>query len=142
MAGEATEKRILGAAVTVIADEEGRVLLAKRCDCGKWGLPGGLMEYGETLEQTAVREAKEETGLDVAVDALCGIYSGFISRRTGNQPITASFTAHIIGGELFCDHIETDELGWFGGDELPEIYSAQHEKMLEDYVSGRRGVWR
>ncbi len=134
--------RILGAAVSLIPDDKGRILLVKRCDCGKWGLPGGLMEFGETLEKAAVREAKEETGLDIAVDELCGVYSGFISRRTGNQPITASFTAHVIGGELFCDHVETDELGWFGADELPEIYSSQHIVMIEDYFSGARGVCR
>ncbi|MBR6101067.1 MAG: NUDIX domain-containing protein [Ruminococcus sp.] len=135
-------KRILGAAVSIICDDRGRVLLVKRCDCGKWGIPGGLMEYGETLEQTAVREAKEETGLDIAVDALCGIYSGYFSRTTGNQPITASFIAHITGGSLYCDHVETDELEWFGADSLPEIYSEQHKAMLADYFSGTRGVWR
>lgn len=138
----AQEKRILGAAVSIICGDDGRILLVKRCDCGKWGIPGGLMEYGETLEQAAVREAKEETGLDIAVDALCGVYSGFISRSTGNQPITASFIAHITGGELFCDHIETDELAWFGRDELPEIYSEQHKAMLHDFFDGARGVWR
>ncbi|MBR6044860.1 MAG: NUDIX domain-containing protein [Ruminococcus sp.] len=136
------EKRILGAAVSIISDSEGRILLVKRCDCGKWGIPGGLMEYGETLAQAAVREAREETGLEIELDALCGVYSGFFSRSTGNQPITAAFTAHITGGSLYCDHVETDELGWFTGDELPEIYSEQHKAMLADYFSGARGVWR
>lgn len=134
--------RIVGAAVSIISDGSGHILLAKRCDCGKWGIPGGLMEYGETLAQTAVREAKEETGLDVGLDALIGIYSGFFSRRTGDQPITAAFLAHITGGELYCDHVETDELGWFDKNTLPEIYSEQHKTMIDDYFSGAKGVWR
>ncbi len=132
---------VCGAAVAIV-ERDGRILLAKRCDCGKWGIPGGLMEYGETLEQTAVREAREETGLDVACDVLVGVYSGFFSRRTGSQPITACFTAHITGGELFCDHVETDELGWFCRDDLPEIYSEQHIAMLKDYFDGARGAFR
>ena len=138
----AEAKRILGAAVTLIDDGCGRILLVRRCDCGKWGLPGGLLEFGETLDQTAVRETKEETGLDVRINELWGVYSGFISRSTGNQPITASFTARITGGELFCDHVETDELRWFGRDELPEIYSPQHRIMIEDYFSGAKGSFR
>ena len=138
----AEAKRILGAAVTIIDDGSGKILLVKRCDCGKWGLPGGLLEFGETLDQTALRETKEETGLDVEIDELWGVYSGFISRSTGNQPITAAFTAHITGGELFCDHVETQELRWFGRDELPEIYSAQHSAMIEDYFSGAKGAFR
>ncbi len=133
---------ILGAAGTVIEDGGGRVLLVKRCDCGKWGIPGGLMEYGETMEQTAIREAREETGLDVAADALLGIYSGYFSRWNKTQPIVAAFIAHKIGGELYCDHIETDELGWFGKDDLPEIYSEQHKAILADYFSGGRGFYR
>ncbi len=136
------EKKILGAAVSIIPDESGRILLVKRCDCGKWGIPGGLMEYGETLEQAALREAREETGLDIEITALSGIYSGFISRSTGNQPITAAFIARITGGELYCDHIETDSLEWFGRDELPEIYSPQHIAMINDYFNGARGVFR
>lgn len=133
---------ILGAAGTMIEDGCGRVLLVKRCDCGKWGIPGGLMEYGETMEQTAIREAKEETGLEVAVDGLLGIYSGFFSRNSKTQPIVAAFIAHKTGGELYCDHIETDELGWFGSDDLPEIYSEQHKQMLADYFTGERGFYR
>lgn len=133
---------ILGAAVSLIEDGCGRVLLVKRCDCGKWGIPGGLMEYGETLEQTALREAKEETGLDIEADELVGVYSGYFSRYSRTQPITAAFTAHITGGELFCDHIETDALEWFGADELPDIYSEQHKAMLSDYFSGNKGFFR
>ena len=131
-----------GAAGAAITDGEGRVLLVKRCDCGKWGIPGGLMEFGETLAQTAVREAKEETGLDIVIDGLVGVYSGYISRTADRQPITGLFAAHAVGGELYCDHVETDELRYFGKDELPEIYSPQHTDMLRDFFTGQTGFYR
>ncbi len=133
---------ILGAAVAFIEDGEGRILLVKRCDCGKWGVPGGLMEYGETFEQTAVREAREETGLDIGCRALLGVYSGFFSRHSRTQPIVAAFIARAVGGELYCDHIETDELAWFAASDLPEIYSEQHRVMIEDYFTGKTGFYR
>ncbi|MBP3271520.1 MAG: NUDIX domain-containing protein [Ruminococcus sp.] len=132
----------MGAAVAAVTDEQGRILLVRRCDCGKWGIPGGLMEYGETLAQAAVREALEETGLEVVIDRFVGIYSGYISRTTDRQPITGLFAAHAVGGELYCDHIETDELRYFSQDELPEIYSPQHEDMLRDFFTGETGFYR
>ncbi|SDA14140.1 ADP-ribose pyrophosphatase YjhB, NUDIX family [Ruminococcus sp. YE71] len=131
-----------GAAGAAITDSEGRILLVKRCDCGKWGIPGGLMEFGETMAQTAVREAKEETGLDIVIDSLVGVYSGYFSRTADRQPITCLFAAHAVGGELYCDHIETAELRYFGKDELPEIYSPQHIDMLRDFFTEETGFYR
>lgn len=133
---------ITGAAVAAITDDKGRLLLVKRCDCGKWGIPGGLMEFGETMAQTAAREAYEETGLTVEIDRLVGIYSGYLSRDGKRQPIVGLFAAHAIGGQLFCDHIETDELRYFAKDELPEIYCKQHIDMVNDFFTGQTGFYR
>lgn len=135
-------KLIYGAAVCIIADDEGRILLTRRCDNGEWCLPGGVMDFGETLEQAAIREAKEETGLDVKVDYLSGIYSGYITSDGKNQPIVAAFAAHKIGGELYCDHVETQELKYFSAEELPVLYRKQHIDMANDYFSGVRGIYR
>lgn len=69
------EKVILVFAGGCVFDECGRVLLQKRGDSGNWGFPGGAIELGETPENAAIRELKEEAGLDVVVNSLIGIYT-------------------------------------------------------------------
>ncbi len=66
---------MLGSAVCVFDSHE-RLLLLRRTDNGYWGLPGGAMEPGESLEDTARRETREETGLEVARLSLMGVFSG------------------------------------------------------------------
>lgn len=60
----------------IIRDPAGRILLQQRSDYGDWGLPGGGMEPGETIEDTMRREVREETGLEVAGSSLLGVYTG------------------------------------------------------------------
>ncbi|MGX1193414.1 NUDIX hydrolase [Metabacillus sp. SLBN-84] len=60
----------------IIEDENGRILLQQRTDRQEWGIPGGLLELGETFEETVKREVYEETGLSVEDLNLFGIYSG------------------------------------------------------------------
>lgn len=93
------------AASTVLTDDNGRILLLKRADSGTWALPGGGIEFGESLAQCAVREAREETGLDVEVTGLVGIYSDprhVIAYSDGEvrQQFNVCLTARIVGGEL------------------------------------------
>src|SRR5579883_2111615 len=71
-AGDLTLFRI---GVSALIFQEGRVLLAHRRDIDWWNLPGGGMELGETVEETLYREVREETGLDVAIEQLVGVYS-------------------------------------------------------------------
>ncbi|MBY8856483.1 NUDIX domain-containing protein [Nocardia sp. CA2R105] len=59
----------------MVVDDSGRVLMQRRGDSGNWSLPGGIMEVGETLEGCAIRETKEETGLDIEITGLLGIYT-------------------------------------------------------------------
>jgi hypothetical protein len=59
----------------LVTDDRGRVLMQRRSDSGNWSLPGGVMDIGETLQQCVIREAKEETGLDVELIGLLGIYT-------------------------------------------------------------------
>lgn len=59
----------------IVRSDSGRILLEKRSDCGWWGLPGGRIEPGESVEQAAIRKVKEETGLDVEIIRLLGVYS-------------------------------------------------------------------
>lgn len=137
-------KIILSAACCIIRNENGEVLLQQR-DSGLWGLPGGIMELGESLEETAVREVFEETGLKIMVGSLFGVYSKYFAQyRNGDvsQPIVTVFYADIIGGEMKCDGVETLDLKYFSKDSLPEIFCEQHIDILSDHFSGKTGSFR
>ncbi|WP_219836089.1 NUDIX domain-containing protein [Paenibacillus sp. R14(2021)] len=78
----------------IIKDHYGRILLQKRSDYGDWGLPGGGMEAGETIEETMIREVKEETGLDIKHYDLFSIYTGERMKYTypdGNEVVFVMF---------------------------------------------------
>jgi mutator protein MutT len=66
---------VVPAASAVVVNEAGELLLQRRSDNGQWALPGGTMDLGETLAQTVVREVKEETGIEVEVTGVVGIYT-------------------------------------------------------------------
>ena len=66
---------IVPAASAIVTDDEGKILLHRRSDNGLWALPGGAMEIGESIAETAVREVKEETGLNVQPEYIVGIYT-------------------------------------------------------------------
>jgi 8-oxo-dGTP diphosphatase len=86
---------------TIITDEQGRIVLVRRAiepGYGKWVFPGGFIDRGETVEAAAVREAREECGLDVRLDRLINIYS-----YPGVAVIIIAFAATPIGGCLECD---------------------------------------
>ena len=92
-------KIILNAATTII-EKDGKILLQRRTDNGKWGLIGGLMEMNETFQETAIREVLEETGLEVRLDSFLGIFHNHnMVWSSGDQAhvVTAFFTASIIG---------------------------------------------
>lgn len=132
------------AACACVTDGEGRLLLQKR-PSGKWGLPGGICELGETAEENAVREVYEETGLVVRVTNLIGVYSGY-QVECGNgdefQPVVTLFKVDIMGGGLTVDKKETLDLRYFAKDELPEIYCEQHRDMVADFFTGKTGFYR
>ena len=110
------EKVILVFAGGCLFNDEGKVLLQKRGDSGKWGFPGGAIELGETPEETAVRELKEETGLDVEVESLIGIYTDSdIKYPSGDEAhsICIVYKLKAIGGELTFDNLETIGLNYF-----------------------------
>lgn len=129
------EKIILTFAGGCIFNEKGEVLLQKRGDSGKWGFPGGAIELGETPQAAAVREAKEETGLDVETGRLIGVYTDpDVTYPNGDrvQSIIIVYELKAVGGELFCDQVETLELKYFSGDERPSLYTSFHEDLWND----------
>lgn len=95
------EKVILVFAGGCMFNERGEVLLQRRGDSNKWGFPGGAIELGETPKMAAIREAKEETGLDVAIGKFIGIYTDCDMRYPNSdeaQSILISYELNIVGG--------------------------------------------
>lgn len=129
------EKVILVFAGGCIFNEKGEVLLQRRGDFGKWGFPGGAVELGETPEQAAIREVKEETGLEVEIRGLIGIYTDCDMKYPNGdkaQSICIVYEFQVTGGEVACDEEETLELKFFSLDESPEMFCKQHEEIWRD----------
>ena len=135
------EKVILVFAGGCVWDEAGRVLLQRRGDSGKWGFPGGAIELGETPEMAAIREVREETGLDVEVADFIGIYTDSdMAYPNGDQAhsIMIAYELVRINGQLQCDDLETAELRYFAPDEMPELFCKQHEELKRDMLRRRK----
>ena len=126
----------VGANVAIF-DGAGRVLLTRRQDNGLWCLPGGHMDMHETLQQTALREAQEETGLTVELERLAGLYSSYYPAGTFGEDsparslLIAVFRAHTTSGELTLND-EVTEFDWFAPDHLPEDIISQHIRRVHD----------
>ncbi|GAB1329431.1 NUDIX hydrolase [Streptomyces sennicomposti] len=113
------------AASAVVTDEQGRVLLQRRRDSDLWALPGGGMEMDDSLPGTAVREVKEETGLDVEITGLVGTYTDprhVIAYSDGEvrRQFNICFTARVTGGELAISD-ESTELRFVDPRELDSL---------------------
>jgi 8-oxo-dGTP diphosphatase len=114
----------------------GRVLLQRRRDNGRWGMPGGSVEIGERLADAAVREVKDETGYDAAITGLGSILTGpecSIVYPTGDRMrfLSFSFDAMVTGGAAVRDTDETLDVGWFEMDNLPCNLGPIARKHLE-----------
>ncbi|MFG2893589.1 NUDIX domain-containing protein [Streptomyces sp. NPDC048248] len=110
------------AASAVVTDYEGRILLQRRRDNDLWALPGGGMEMTDSLPGTAVREVKEETGLDVEITGLVGTYTDprhVIAYTDGEvrRQFNLCFTARVVGGQLAISD-ESTELRFVHPDDI------------------------
>ena len=108
--------------------EEGKVLLGLRRDIDWWNLPGGGMELGETVDEALQREVLEETGLQVRVGRLVGIYS-----KPQKQEVVLTFLCSIEGGQL-TETEETLECRFFAPDALPEKTLPKHAERVRDVL--------
>jgi ADP-ribose pyrophosphatase YjhB (NUDIX family) len=125
-------------AVIVAIVDNGKVLLTKREDFEVWCLPGGGVEDGESVAEAGVREAKEETGVDVELTSLVGVYS-----RVGgmwNDVHAVLFRAKPIGGELSLQPGETIEVAYFPFEDLPKEILFGHQQRIADAIANVRGV--
>ena len=132
-------KIILNCAGALIIRDD-KILFQRRTDNGKWGLIGGLVEMNETYEQAALREIREETGLEVKLDSFLGIFHNHDmvwSNGDAAHVISAMFSASILSGEPRIDE-ESYELRFFERDEVPELFAEDHIASLEAYFNGVR----
>ncbi len=119
----------------IIETPEGIVLVERKNPPHGWALPGGFVDYGETLEEAAVREAKEETGLDVKLERQFHAYSD-PKRDPRHHTITVVFVAKATGTPKGGD--DAKRAVAFPKDRLPlEQMAFDHADILRDYLSGR-----
>ena len=110
-------------ASSAIVERNGKILLIKRKyepGIGKWALPGGIVEYGETVEETAVREVKEETGVDIKLERLLGVYNLMVKDEIGNlkkQFVIVCFLSKGLTENLKPDE-EVADASWFKPEEI------------------------
>lgn len=129
----APKANALVVAVTVVVrDDAGRVLLIKRSDNSLWALPGGAQDVGESTAQAAIREVKEETGLQVEIDAISGIYydpNHVIAYDDGEvrQEFSICFRARLVGGTIRTS-AESAHVQWTDPTKLVEL--PIHPSML------------
>ncbi|WDF02004.1 HAD-IIA family hydrolase [Shouchella hunanensis] len=128
----------------IIFDEKQRVLLMKRADNGLWGIPSGHVEPGETVEEAIIREIREETGLQVKVSRLIGVYSDPASQifeypnGKVSHFITNCFECEVVGGNLIKGNEETLDVRYFDCNQLPEDLLLMHPRWLEDALEERQ----
>ncbi len=134
------EKVIMVVAGAFVFDEENRLLLQQRADNGQWGIPGGFMEFDETVQDTARREVFEETGIKPGKLELFGVYSGEEFDKTfanGDQVymVQIIFTCHEFEGELKVRTEESMKNQFFPLDALPENLFTSQKMFFEDFFS-------
>jgi ADP-ribose pyrophosphatase YjhB (NUDIX family) len=120
-----------------IFDEQRRILLTRRADNGQWCLPGGGLESGESAAEACEREVLEETGLQVRVKRLVGVYSHpdqLVIYPDGNKAfiVALHFEAEVTGGELGLSN-ETTDFGYFTLDEVKgmELLGRHKERVID-----------
>ncbi|MDA1189943.1 MAG: NUDIX domain-containing protein [Chloroflexi bacterium] len=125
-------------AAVVLIGEERRLLMVKRGvepALGAWAFPSGYVDRGESVEQAAVREVQEETGLVVELNTMVGLYS-----RAESHVVLAVYDARITGGGLRAGY-DAEEVDWFSLGKLPPLPFPHDTQILSDWL-GLYPHWR
>ena len=127
---------LLVAAGAIVKDTAGAILLQRNAETGQWGIPGGALELGETLEETAKRELSGETGLVAHELDLLDVYSGpewFLEYPNGDQAyvVGATFLVGRAEGDARPDGMECSELGYFATTALPTDMDAYNRRLID-----------
>jgi ADP-ribose pyrophosphatase YjhB (NUDIX family) len=127
----------VAAVIRTMSDE---IVLHRRSDNGIWSLPGGSIEPGEEPAEAVMREAFEETGLQVAPRRIVGVYGG--PSHVGEYPngdkfaiINLTFACDIVGGEIQANNDESLDVAYFPLSALPESLDARHRIRIEHAVT-------
>jgi len=126
-------------ATAIIMFPTDKILLIKRLTVpfkGYWALPGGRVDSGETVEQTVVREVKEETGLDVAiVTNVGGYHEQGLQDGVEYDYYPECFLVKTVGGEVKKQEREIEEVKLFSLNDIPEALAFEHAQMIKDYIA-------
>ncbi|WP_329201395.1 NUDIX hydrolase [Streptomyces sp. NBC_01435] len=122
----------------IVLDANRNILLLQRADTGGWGLPGGFMELGETLEETARREVMEEVGLELGELTLMGVFSGadqYFQYPNGDEVfnVTTVYTATARHSRMRLDPDEATTARFVPVEEIPVDLIAPEVPILEQY---------
>jgi 8-oxo-dGTP pyrophosphatase MutT (NUDIX family) len=133
---------VVPSASAVITNDNGEILLLKRRDNNLWTIPGGGHDIGETIQDTAVREVREETGLGVRITGLVGVYTNpahVMAYTDGEvrQQFSLCYSTEIIGGQLAIDEESTD-LAWVPPADLGAIAMHPSIRLRIDHFLQRR----
>ena len=129
---------IMPCACLIIGDENGRILLQKRADDGKWGYHGGAVEVGESVEDALRREISEELGITLIDYELFGVYSGDGYMHTYPNGDVCScidivYLCKSYAGEFSLPDGEVTELEWFAEENIPKDLTDSCRRPIADY---------
>ncbi len=119
--------------VFAVIERQGRYLLAHRSDIDWWNLPGGGLEYDETVEEGVAREVREEVGVTITIARLVGVYS-----KPRKREVVLTFLCHLAEGSPEAhDSDEVRATAWFLPSEFPPNLLPKHRQRLEDALLGQ-----
>ncbi|MBM9508848.1 NUDIX domain-containing protein [Actinacidiphila acididurans] len=133
---------IVPSANVIVTDDAGRILMIRRSDNGNWAVPGGGMDIGESIAQTAVRETLEETGIHCRITGLVGIYTDprhvvhYTSNDEVRQEFSVVFTARYVSGDPTPSD-ESRDVAWVPRDEVGAL--TMHRSMRHRIDAFLRG---
>lgn len=120
--------RFVVAALVFLAEGDSLLLVKQSYGEQYWSLPGGAVEFGETIEQAAIREVREETGLEVRIKRVIGMYV-----KPADESLAVTFKGEIVGGSIQQTTDETSACQYWPMNQLPELTRAHLRERVADY---------
>ncbi|MBN1440710.1 MAG: NUDIX domain-containing protein [Anaerolineales bacterium] len=136
---------VLPGAAALVRNERGGILLVRRSDSGRWAFPGGLLELGENLAETVIRETEEETGLRIEPLRIRGVFGGHHVVFPGGDilyPVATLFESRIRSGQMRPDGQEIDRVEFCDIDSLPETVPGVRERLEKVCASPNAAVFQ